>query len=326
KAVLEKENEALKAELAARDAEVLRLQHLNTQAQQDARGGTRLIPRPPGERGKNGWNLQEHMGLTSDPKTYHNIRRCVRYAIYKTQLDIWLRINRQDEKSLFACYTLVKQRFPKMAQFEGNWATREFVKGICQNARKHCRRKGINCPTLPAELLDNDGNGGDDDDGSDDGNNGGNEDGNEDGNDGNDGNDDDDDGNDSGDDNGSNGVGGDGEVDEGHDVGDVRGPHKTITTGSSRKSTKGKTSASVLKPKSRNDDEELEQDESGGEGEGQDEGEGEVDDEDEDEEAGDGEGHGYGEDGEPDEDFDMYPGGGDEELGEDEGGWDYSAD
>lgn len=212
------------------------------------------------------------MGLTSDPKTYHNIRVSqfqdrirtevllliflvsVAYAMLSTrrnltfgsELTVKMRspslpaipwyVSPLSRAIYYLMYRLlqVKDRFPKMAQFEGNWATREFVKGICQNARKHCRRKGINCPTLPAELLDNDGNGGGDDDGSDDGNNDGNEDGNEDGKDGNDNDnddDDDDDGNDSGNDNGSNGVGGDGEVDEGHDVSDVRGPHKTVTTG-----------------------------------------------------------------------------------------------
>lgn len=47
-----------------------------------------------------------------------------------------------------------------MGQFEGHWATRELMKGICQNARRHCRKKGITDPRLPEEFLgdrDNDG-------------------------------------------------------------------------------------------------------------------------------------------------------------------------
>ncbi len=57
-----------------------------------------------------------------------------------------------------------------MAQFENNWATREFIKGICQNARRHCRKKGIQDPTLPKELLNvNDDDGDGDGDGNEDG-------------------------------------------------------------------------------------------------------------------------------------------------------------
>ncbi|KIO29429.1 hypothetical protein M407DRAFT_21491 [Tulasnella calospora MUT 4182] len=176
KAVLQKQLDEAQAQLAARDAEVLRLQNLNAQVQKESRPHNQLIARPPGERGKNGWNLQKHMGLEGDYDTYSNIRltphqRCVRYAVYESQLNIWLRITRQDEMSLFTCYALVKKRFPFMGQFERNWATREFIKGICQNARKHCRRKGISDPTLPVELLDRD----DRDDGEDGG--GGNDDG-----------------------------------------------------------------------------------------------------------------------------------------------------
>lgn len=106
KAVLQKENEELKgdccacsndllenlltcasfqAQLAAKDAEVLRLQHVNRQTQQEHRPN-QLIPRPPGERGKNGWNLQKHMGLENDPEAYHNIRVSQVYTTCKFSL------------------------------------------------------------------------------------------------------------------------------------------------------------------------------------------------------------------------------------------------
>ncbi|KAG8929440.1 hypothetical protein FRC01_004339 [Tulasnella sp. 417] len=39
--------------------------------------------------------------------------------------------------------------------------TREFVKGICQNAHRHCRNKGLDDPTLPAQLLEGDNEGSD---------------------------------------------------------------------------------------------------------------------------------------------------------------------
>lgn len=55
-----------------------------------------------------------------------------------------------------------------MERFANNWATREFIKGICQNARRHCRKKGIKDPTLPPELLESNGSG--DADAGDDGN------------------------------------------------------------------------------------------------------------------------------------------------------------
>ncbi|KAG8934652.1 hypothetical protein FRC01_001388 [Tulasnella sp. 417] len=158
KIVLEKENVNLKALLEAANAEIDRLQNESSQVQQDQVAHNQLIPRPRGERGKNRWNLQANMGLKKDYKLYSNIRRCVRYAVYEAQLNIWKKITEQDERALFTCYTVVKQRFPYMNQFENNWATREFIKGICGNARRHCRRKSITDPTLPAELLEFDDN------------------------------------------------------------------------------------------------------------------------------------------------------------------------
>ncbi|KAG8925358.1 hypothetical protein FRC01_010304 [Tulasnella sp. 417] len=160
-ALLLKEMADLKALLAEKEAENLRLQQTAIKAQQDFDAKNRLIPRPPGERGKDGWNLQKHMGLENDDETYGKIRRCVRYAVYESQLNIWKKITDQDEKSLFTCYAVIKKRWPFMEQFEGNWATREFVKGICQNARRHCRNKGLDDPTLPAQLLEGDDEGSD---------------------------------------------------------------------------------------------------------------------------------------------------------------------
>lgn len=113
--------------LAAKEAENLLLREASTKPYQDFDAKNRLIPRPPGERGKDGWNLQKHMGLENDDKTYSNIRvsslalhsilqfsfyslpvkRCVRYAVYESQLDISKRINEQNEKSLFTCYAVV---------------------------------------------------------------------------------------------------------------------------------------------------------------------------------------------------------------------------
>lgn len=48
-----------------------------------------------------------------------------------------------------------------MARFEGNWATREFIKGICSNARRQAKKMGDMSGTLPKELLDQDENDGD---------------------------------------------------------------------------------------------------------------------------------------------------------------------
>lgn len=53
---------------------MLRLQDDSIKAMQEFNAKTRLIPRPPGERGKDGWNLQAHMGLAEDDETYSNIR------------------------------------------------------------------------------------------------------------------------------------------------------------------------------------------------------------------------------------------------------------
>lgn len=96
------------------------------------------------------------------------------YSIYQSQLNIWLRINRQAKKALYTCYTLAVapllhfwyhllsyliDPFPCMEQFANNWATQEFMKGICQNAWQHCCKKGSKDLTLGSGLLEANDNG-----------------------------------------------------------------------------------------------------------------------------------------------------------------------
>ncbi|KAG9049061.1 hypothetical protein FS837_011334 [Tulasnella sp. UAMH 9824] len=63
-----------------------------------------LIPRPPGEKGKNGWNLQDAMGLKDDDPLYNEI--------------------------------LVKRQHPYLERFLGDWPAKEMVINALQNHRK----------------------------------------------------------------------------------------------------------------------------------------------------------------------------------------------
>ncbi|KAG8902418.1 hypothetical protein FRC00_008569 [Tulasnella sp. 408] len=63
-----------------------------------------LIPRPPGEKGKNGWNLQDAMGLKDDDPLYNEI--------------------------------LVKRQHPYLERFLGDWPAKEMVISALQNRRK----------------------------------------------------------------------------------------------------------------------------------------------------------------------------------------------
>ncbi|KAG9048871.1 hypothetical protein FS837_011780 [Tulasnella sp. UAMH 9824] len=95
-----------------------------------------LIPRPPGEKGKNGWNLQEALRLKHDGDAYNEILATTREAVATVGLDWTINFRAQDPGKLSNCYTRMRQRHDHLTQFKNDWACRELVINALQNRRK----------------------------------------------------------------------------------------------------------------------------------------------------------------------------------------------
>ncbi|KAG9043166.1 hypothetical protein FS837_009936 [Tulasnella sp. UAMH 9824] len=95
-----------------------------------------LIPRPPGEKGKNGWNLQDAMGLKDDDPLYNEILRTARHCISRSGLDWEATYSEQDPGRLAACFKEVKRQHPYLERFLGDWPAKEMVISALQNRRK----------------------------------------------------------------------------------------------------------------------------------------------------------------------------------------------
>ncbi|KAG8959045.1 hypothetical protein FRC00_002029, partial [Tulasnella sp. 408] len=72
-------------------------------------GGSSLpegsIPRPPGERGKNGWNLQTALQLEGDGDMYNLVLAATRDAIKETGLEWRKKFDEQDPIRVGTCYS-----------------------------------------------------------------------------------------------------------------------------------------------------------------------------------------------------------------------------
>ncbi|KIO32950.1 hypothetical protein M407DRAFT_18107 [Tulasnella calospora MUT 4182] len=95
-----------------------------------------LIPRPPGEKGKNGWNLQEVMSLKDDDGLYAEILRAARHCISRSGLDWDSTYSEQDPGRLAACFRELKKQQPYLERFQGDWPAKEMVISALQNRRK----------------------------------------------------------------------------------------------------------------------------------------------------------------------------------------------
>lgn len=107
-----------------------------------------LIPRPPGEKGKNGWNMQEALRLKDNGDMYNNILATTRTAVLEAGLDWTINFRAQDLGKLTDCYARMKLRHSYLTQFERDWACRELVKSALQNRRKtdSMRQRGALAP------------------------------------------------------------------------------------------------------------------------------------------------------------------------------------
>ncbi|KAG9048872.1 hypothetical protein FS837_011781 [Tulasnella sp. UAMH 9824] len=75
----------------------------NNESRED--GG--LIPRPSGEKGKNGWNMQEALRLKENGDLYNEILATTRTAVSEAGLDWTLKFRAQDLEKLMDCYARV---------------------------------------------------------------------------------------------------------------------------------------------------------------------------------------------------------------------------
>ncbi|KAG8900428.1 hypothetical protein FRC00_012971 [Tulasnella sp. 408] len=103
------------------------------------------IPRPPGERGKNGWNLQTALQLEADGDKYNLVLAATRDAIKETGLDWRKKFDEQDPIRVGTCYSQMKHVQPYLKKFKADWACRELVISALQNKRKveHARIKSL---------------------------------------------------------------------------------------------------------------------------------------------------------------------------------------
>ncbi|KAG9030894.1 hypothetical protein FS837_003159 [Tulasnella sp. UAMH 9824] len=111
------------------------------------------IPRPPGERGKNGWNMQTALQLQADGDMYNlvlilplcDLKAATRDAVRECGLDWRKKFDEQDPIRLGTCYSQMKHVQPYLKKFKGDWACRELVISALQNRRKveHARIKSL---------------------------------------------------------------------------------------------------------------------------------------------------------------------------------------
>ncbi|KIO28558.1 hypothetical protein M407DRAFT_22296 [Tulasnella calospora MUT 4182] len=103
------------------------------------------IARPPGERGKNGWNMQTMLLLEHDGDAYNALLATTRNAVAASGLDWRKKFDEQDPGRLAVCYAQMKNEHPHLKQFKNDWACRELTLGALQNRRKteHSKIKGL---------------------------------------------------------------------------------------------------------------------------------------------------------------------------------------
>ncbi|KAG8979303.1 hypothetical protein FRB90_008111 [Tulasnella sp. 427] len=100
-----------------------------------------LIARPPGEKGKNGLNLQEAMGLKDNDTLCSEILRTARHSISRSGLDWEATYSEQEPGRLAACFKELKKHHPYLERFQGDWPAKEMVISALQNRQKALQAK-----------------------------------------------------------------------------------------------------------------------------------------------------------------------------------------
>ncbi|KAJ7761341.1 hypothetical protein B0H16DRAFT_1884344 [Mycena metata] len=125
--------------------------------EQNARGAANAVVPDPVERlvrpkgkardSKNGFNLQEAMGLEEDREQYDAILRSIHTNVVRANVDITIDFRRQDPAKLAAVYKLTREEFPYLtrARFPLDWAIAEMTMQFLRNRRRY----GLKCKRIP---------------------------------------------------------------------------------------------------------------------------------------------------------------------------------
>ncbi|KAJ7607636.1 hypothetical protein DFH06DRAFT_1004209 [Mycena polygramma] len=105
------------------------------------------IERPKGEAGdgKNGFNLQEKMGLAGDDEKYQAILVSIHTNVVRANVDITVDFRRQDPAKLATVYKLTRDAhkpFLSRERFPLDWSSAEMTKQFLRNRRKYDVRQG----------------------------------------------------------------------------------------------------------------------------------------------------------------------------------------
>ncbi|KAI0662142.1 hypothetical protein C8Q70DRAFT_931719 [Cubamyces menziesii] len=100
------------------------------------------IPRPSGQAGraKNGFNLQDAMGLSDNRAQYLKIIDDVR-ALAKVRLKAFVAYTKQNPDTVQAIVEKIRQQYPELQQFEGGWPIRCALKQFLTNSKNHNKRR-----------------------------------------------------------------------------------------------------------------------------------------------------------------------------------------
>ncbi|KAJ7710498.1 hypothetical protein B0H17DRAFT_1190230 [Mycena rosella] len=144
---LEAELAALKAKLAQSEAAQKKLEEQAARGAAPEENGEVIerIERPQGEAGdsKNGFILQDAMGLQDDRLQYEAIGRTMRKNVIRADIDYTIDFRRQDPAKLAMVYKLTRKAFPYLtrARFPLDWAVAEMVKQYLRNKRRYGVKK-----------------------------------------------------------------------------------------------------------------------------------------------------------------------------------------
>lgn len=149
-------NKALAEANARMEAQVAelraQLQTLNQQATAPSapavpnhnNNNNQLIPRPPGEHGRN-WRLSdilyEYHVSTAD---YNRMLAAVRDSAKIAQLDNTAKYRAQDPVKLAQIFAVMRKQFPLLKQFRSDWVTAEMLKQALRNWRSREKRGYVN--------------------------------------------------------------------------------------------------------------------------------------------------------------------------------------
>ncbi|KZT52913.1 hypothetical protein CALCODRAFT_486742 [Calocera cornea HHB12733] len=97
-----------------------------------------LIPKPPGQAGRlkeGGYNLQTAMGLEEDGDKYNEMLGAVRMAAIQHGIQPNDTMLSMHEETLAKVFKAARLKYPELAKYKHDWATRDMIKQYVKNKR-----------------------------------------------------------------------------------------------------------------------------------------------------------------------------------------------